>query len=306
MTRAITHLFISYPTQYENRIRANKASPFLEALTPEQNPNVNFLKATSSASEIDTPTFEATEVIKNKTINEAIKHITNSQYESAIKKIIDLATIDHFQKNKTTDGFDAKNIITLETSDDLEDRLDGTVSTSLQFGQQNLSFSKISSYVDCPKKFWYENVLNALPENQEAPALYKGGFFHEIVENSSIKQKDEGEVDSLNALKKQVSENWDPTQYLSRSVQKEQQDKKSLDFALNSYQKWTSSNPNTIVKLEMRFSIHVGGYQINGVIDRIEQAPEGDYVIIDYKTGHTTPSKVPDNLQLNISCIAIQ
>ena len=306
MTRAITHLFISYPTQYENRIRANKASPFLDALTPEQNPNVNFLKATSSVSEIDTPTFDATEVIKNRTIDEAIKHITNNQYESAIKKIIDLATIDHFQKNKTTDGFDAKNIITLETSDDLESRLDGTVSTSLKFGQQNLSFSKISSYVDCPKKFWYENVLNALPENQEAPALYKGGFFHEIVENSSIKQKDEGEVDSLNALKKQVSENWDTTQYLSRSVQKERQDKKSLDFALDSYQKWTSSNPNTIVELEMYFSIHAGGYQINGVIDRIDQTPDGDYVIVDYKTGHTTPSKVPDSLQLNIYCIAIQ
>jgi len=62
----------------------------LEALTPEQNSNVNFLKATSSVSEIDTPTFDATEVIKNRTIDEAIKHITNSQYESAIKKIIDL------------------------------------------------------------------------------------------------------------------------------------------------------------------------------------------------------------------------
>ena len=53
--------------------------------------------------------------------------------------------IDHFQKNKTTDGFDAKNIITSEASDDLEGRLDGTVSTSLKFGQQNLSFSNISS-----------------------------------------------------------------------------------------------------------------------------------------------------------------
>ena len=121
-----------------------------------------------------------------------------------------------------------------------------------------------------------------------------------------MKQKDEGKADSLKTLIKQVSENWDPTEYLTRSVQKEQQDKKSLDFALDSYQKWTSSNPNTIVNLEMKFSIHVGGYQINGVIDRIEQTPDGDYKIIDYKTGHTTPSKVPDNLQLNIYCMAIQ
>ena len=169
-----------------------------------------------------------------------------------------------------------------------------------------MSYSKIGSYIDCPKKFWYQFVLDALPENQEAPALYKGSFFHDLVEKSSIKQKDEGKIDSLKTLKKQVSENWDPTEYLTRSVQKEQQDKKSLDFALDSYQKWTSSNPNTIVKLEMKFSIHVGGYQINGKIDRVERTPKGNYEIIDYKTGHSTPSKVPDSLQLNIYCMAIQ
>jgi DNA helicase-2/ATP-dependent DNA helicase PcrA len=306
MTRAITHLFLSYPTQYENRVRANKPSPFLAALEPEQNTNVNFLKATSNVSAADALTFDAVQVIKNEAVDGVIKHVSNGLYESAIKKIIDLAAIDHFQKNKTTDGFDANNIFTLDPSADLEDRLNGTSSTSLKFGKQNLSFSKISNYVNCPKQFWYGNVLNALPENQEAPALYKGGFFHKIVENSSIKQRDEGKTDSLSVLKKQVTTNWDPTQYLGRSVKKEQQDKKSLDFALDSYQKWTSSSPNTILELEMRFSIHAGGYQINGVIDRVEQTPDGDYVIVDYKTGHTTPSKVPDSLQLNIYCIAIQ
>ncbi len=50
MTRAITHLFISYPTQYENRVRANKASPFLEALDPENNSNVNFSAITSTVN----------------------------------------------------------------------------------------------------------------------------------------------------------------------------------------------------------------------------------------------------------------
>ena len=38
----------------------------------------------------------------------------------------------------------------------------------------------------------------------------------------------------------------------------------------------------------------------------VEITSKGDYVIIDYKTGHTTPTKVPDSLQLNIYCMAIQ
>ena len=46
-----------------------------------------------------------------------------------------------------------------------------------------------------------------------------------------------------------------------------------------------------------------GGY-VGG--DGYQMTPDGDYVIVDYKTGHTTPSKVPDNLQLNIYCMAIQ
>ena len=110
MTRTITHLFLSYPTQYENRVRATKASPFLAALEPEQNTDVNFLKVTSNVSATDALTFDAVQVIKNETVDGVIKHVSNGQYESAIKKIIDLAAIDHFQKNKTTDGFDANNI----------------------------------------------------------------------------------------------------------------------------------------------------------------------------------------------------
>jgi hypothetical protein len=44
------------------------------------------------------------------------------------------------------------------------------------------------------KLFWYKHVLNALPENQEAPALYKGSTFHEIVEESAKRQQ-EGQID---------------------------------------------------------------------------------------------------------------
>ena len=108
--------------------------------------------------------------------------------------------------------------------------------------------------------------------------------FIQIVEDSAKRQKD-GNIDDTAKLFSELQTKWDPKKYLTSSVQKEQQDRKSLTPALESYQKWSSSNPNEIVALELPFTTYIGGFKVNGVIDRLEKTPEGEYVVIDYKTG---------------------
>ena len=307
MTRTISHLFLTYPIQYETRGKANKASKFLQALKPEKNPNIEFLKYNSNSNNQITTTFDAIEIIKNEKMEEAIKHISSNQFSSAIQKIIDLSKIEYFQKNKTTEGFTLEKLLNQTPSKDIDERLNGTISDKLGFEKQNLSFSKFEKYESCPKSFWYQHVLNALPENQEAPALYKGRTFHNIVEESAKNQKD-GTIDDFKTLLAELNFKWVSTQYLSSSIHKENQDKESLKPALESYQKWTSKNPNKIIELEMPFTIYLGGYKVNGVIDRVEQTQSGDYVVIDYKTGGKKKKieKVSESLQLNLYCIAIR
>ena len=305
MTRTEENLFLMYPTQYENRSKANKASKFLVALKPEKNENVNFITYDSSSSENISSTFDAVEVLKGEQLNQAIKNIHSGQYESAVQKILNLAKIQYFQKNNKTDGFSFDGLVSQSPDDEIDLRLNGVLPEKMGFSKK-LSFSKFETYKDCPKKFWYTNVLNALPKNQEAAALYKGKTFHKIVEESAIRQK-EGKIDDLKTLLDELADRWDSTKYLTSPVQKEQQDRKSLVPALESYQKWTASNPNQVVELEYEFETKIGDYKVKGVIDRIEKTPEGEYVVIDYKTGGKTKKIDAENsLQMNLYAYALK
>ena len=306
MTRTIDNLFVMYPTQYESRKRANKASKFIQPLKPKDNEFIDFIQYDSNSSSDISTTFNAVEIIKNEQLAEVIKNLYSEQYESAIQKILDLGKIGFFQKNKTTKGFSDESLLQQTSSDDLESRLNGTKPERLGFTKKNLSFSKFSTYEQCPKQFWYQYVLNALPANQEQSALYKGSTFHEIVEESAKRQK-EGNTDDTAKLFSELQTKWDPKKYLTSSVQKEQQDRKSLTPALESYQKWSSSNPNEIVALELPFTTYIGGFKVNGVIDRLEKTPEGEYVVIDYKTGGKNKKVDARNSpQLNLYALALK
>jgi len=306
MTRTIDNLFVMYPTQYESRKRANKASKFIQPLKPKDNEFIDFIQYDSNSSSDISTTFNAVEIIKNEQLAEVIKNLYSEQYESAIQKILDLGKIGFFQKNKTTKGFSDESLLQQTSSDDLESRLNGTKPERLGFTKKNLSFSKFNTYEQCPKQFWYQYVLNALPANQEQSALYKGSTFHEIVEESAKRQK-EGNTDDTAKLFSELQTKWDPKKYLTSSVQKEQQDRKSLTPALESYQKWSSSNPNEIVALELPFTTYIGGFKVNGVIDRLEKTPEGEYVVIDYKTGGKNKKVDARNSpQLNLYALALK
>jgi len=306
MTRTIESLFLMYPTQYENRSKANKASKFLQPLKPQTNDDVNFIKYDSSSSGTISTTFDTVEIIKNEQMAKVIKHLHSEQYESAVQKILDLGKIGFFQKNKTTKGYSYDKVLNQTPSDDIESRLNGSKPEKLGFTKKNLSFSKFETYEKCPKQFWYQYVLNALPENQEASALYKGSTFHELVEYSAKRQKD-GDTDDVKKLLSELETKWDPTKYLTSPIQKEKQDKQSLVPALESYQKWTSSNPNEIVALELPFTTYIGGFQVNGVIDRVEKTPDGEYVVIDYKTGGKKKKvDAANSPQLNLYALALK
>ena len=79
---------------------------------------------------------------------------------------------------------------------------------------------------------------------------------------------------------------------------------------LDTYLAWQAANRNTIVAAEKKFQFPLNGRKVKGFIDRIEQTPEGEYVVVDFKTGakpsSLTKNSVPADIQLNLYSLAIK
>ena len=83
----------------------------------------------------------------------------------------------------------------------INSKLAGAAEPPLGYERKKISYSRFEKYEQCPKMFWYKYVLNILPKNQKSPTLYKGNFFHNIVDDSA-KRKMNGQHDTLEQLKK--------------------------------------------------------------------------------------------------------
>jgi DNA helicase-2/ATP-dependent DNA helicase PcrA len=315
MTRAIDTLYITYPTQYENTTTANKASPFLLKLMPTDNvatrsrpsnASVNFTLFDGGRANDENP-IDRVDAIKNEYVDDAIKKIQNGHYQSAIQKIVDLGKIEHYKQTKTVDGFVSETFINYQNDDSINSKLAGAAEPPLGYERKKISYSRFEKYEQCPKMFWYKYVLNILPENQKSPTLYKGNFFHNIVDDSA-KRKMNGQHDTLEQLIDIAKSTWNTREYIGYSEQRENQDKKSVEEIVEEYHKWDEQNPNTIVGAEIQMDIRIGDYIVDGKIDRVEQTPDGEYVIVDYKTGGKNKeiTNLNESLQLNIYAMGLQ
>lgn len=306
MTRAIDDLHITYPTQYENSSRANRASKFVQALKPDRNPHVDFVLHDGGAGNQTNP-VDRLDAIRNEHAGKAIKSINTGHYQSAIQKIVDLAKIEHYRKNKTTEGFSVENFLNCEINDSVDLEINNIDTPQVGYEGRRISYSRFDKYRQCPKMFWYTYVLNVLPENQIQPVLYKGDLFHKIVEQSA-ERKMKGDADTAERLTGEVEARWNTRKFIGFSKQRENQDKKTMKQIVETYLEWDKKNINTVVGVEVEFNIALGGYTINGKIDRVERTPDGEYAIVDYKTGGKNKeiTNVNESLQLNIYAIALE
>jgi len=305
ITRAIDNLFITFPTKYGSNIRSNKMSKFLEDLDPKNNPDVKYDTYVFSSTRTGTDSVDTLDILMEKTIDEVTDRLQSNQFPSAIQKIIDLAKIHDYKQFKNQSQFDIASLIPNSVSQEVLNQLGGQVE-KLGFSGKHLSFTAFDTYRDCPKKFWYNYVLHALPKEQSTPSLYKGKVFHDIVKDSANRQMN-GKVDDIDTLKSEINSKWSSTAYFQQSLFKESEDRGTLETALVSYQNWTSTNPNQIVGTEIDFTFEIGGIPVEGKIDRLEATPNGDLEIIDFKTGGKT-RKIDmrtDGLQLLIYAMAL-
>jgi putative RecB family exonuclease len=160
-----------------------------------------------------------------------------------------------------------------------------------------LSFSKLKRWEECPKNYWFHYFLR-LPGLFGLWALL-GTILHktlEVLEREAIAKGSPGHLSKQHALR--VYRNIAMTDGLVGI--------EAFQDGWTMTQDWVTDrgyrDPRHILALEQPFTIKVGRFDVNGVIDRVNRGPDGVTEVEDYKTQRDMFRKeeLETNLQLSI------
>jgi DNA helicase-2/ATP-dependent DNA helicase PcrA len=183
--------------------------------------------------------------------------------------------------------------------------------------ETHYSFTKLSTYNDCPWKYRYAFVLKV--PKRGSHVLSYGSSMHKTLFNFFTLWK-ERQKDAETTAKTPVSltelltmyerafiDEW----YPSKKARQEYYDKGAK--ALTAWFAITIKNTPNILKLEQSFNLKVDEFVINGAIDRVDQigidekTKKPQVKIVDYKTGKVKEKfDKDDKYQLLIYTLAVQ
>lgn len=163
-----------------------------------------------------------------------------------------------------------------------------------------LSYSALDSYKTCPLKYRFQYV-DKIKEPKSKDQVF-GTLVHSVMRYIHTPATVQPSLEeSLNVF----AQNWEGDLY---SDERERQAAFSQGVEMiRRYYERNDPNEATVVDLESRFALTIGGpddggHVIAGIIDRIDAKPDGGFEIIDYKTAKKMPpqEKVDNDLQLSI------
>ncbi len=176
---------------------------------------------------------------------------------------------------------------------------------------KSLSYSQLSTFQMCPKKYQYRYELG-LTEPPNA-SLSFGVSLHNALRDFSLHlidraEKSPEERKSLYSeedklyLKKMLEKNWVNRGYGSK---KEAQENQELGWECLEKFFYDEKKSNRVpYSVERSFSLKIDGVKVSGRIDRIDKLDDGTYEIIDYKTGKSGSYDVKKDMQLSVYALA--
>ena len=153
------------------------------------------------------------------------------------------------------------------------------------------SYSRFSTYENCPLQYLYGQVLGLDPETSYHMAY--GSLVHSLLEDAE-EGKLPKDFDSMMAAAK---DRWRPEAYPAGAVA----DYLWRDLAeiVRRYLNLEADNKHQTLATEKWFEFDVAGWLVRGKIDRIDRVGRDGVRLIDYKTGwFKYDSQVADDLQL--------
>lgn len=153
-----------------------------------------------------------------------------------------------------------------------------SVSVNGHGGEVHLSYSAMTSYLDCPRQYWYRHI-ERLPVVQSAEAVH-GVILHEVLRRAGEVRRD-GKPISAARLKSIHDDVWRTTQF--PDPRRAPAFKRNGAAELEAYRTRGGFDASPTY-LEQPFNVAVDGWNLRGVIDRIDRTADG-WRIIDYKSG---------------------
>lgn len=168
----------------------------------------------------------------------------------------------------------------------------------------SLSFSAISTYRDCPRQFWYRYHLR-LPQLPRVEAQL-GTIVHETL-LAAGRLRQQGRWLDEELLRELYDEAWESV-VLAEPRRREVME--ALGWSLLA-RFWRAGGLEAApLFLERSFTVDMDGWELRGVIDRVDEIGEGEdrsWRIMDYKTGKPLPaSRLRRDLQLALYALGAE
>jgi DNA helicase-2/ATP-dependent DNA helicase PcrA len=161
-------------------------------------------------------------------------------------------------------------------------------------GMLSLSASDLSLYLTCPLKYKFARVFG-IPQEPTINQRF-GILFHNVLERFH-KEPPENPDEGLRVLNRLFESGWRRTGF--GSTDDELQFRDRAREALRLYWERERESEGEPVWLERKFDFKVGDHHVRGRVDRVDRLPDGDYELIDYKTGERkSEDDLADDLQL--------
>jgi DNA helicase-2/ATP-dependent DNA helicase PcrA len=167
-------------------------------------------------------------------------------------------------------------------------------------GRLSLSASDLSLYLTCPLKYKFARVFG-IPQEPTINQRF-GILIHNVLERFH-KEPPANDEDGLRELTGLFETGWRRTGF--GSTDDELQFRDRAREALRLYWERERVAEGEPVWLERKFDFKVGEHHVRGRVDRVDRLPDGDYELIDYKTGERrTEVELESDLQLALYRLA--
>jgi putative RecB family exonuclease len=152
---------------------------------------------------------------------------------------------------------------------------------------RTLSPSKVVAFTNCPLAFRYSQIEH-LPE-PPSPHAVKGTLVHSALEGLFWHHSPGARTPA--AAHAELARCWNELQsdeeYADLALTSDEADAFLADAGtlVDNYFRLEDPNEARAVGIELGVETVVDGMRLRGIIDRLDVTPEGDLIVVDYKTG---------------------